>query len=132
MEISKDFKYSGDTLYIVNSESAVEFIGNQKDSFVGSMIRISEKGIFETLVEACTLNKLGFDITTDSECESEEEFLYEATPYVAIISVNEDQEDEFVETLYKNKIDVMLLGEVTKRKMLVDGDSYGTLADYVR
>ena len=63
-EIKSSFAQKGDTLYLITSSEAVDYLNTSIDAgFISSLHRISGKGIFHSLVECCRANALGFDIT---------------------------------------------------------------------
>ena len=63
-ETNSSFVQKGDTLYLVTSSEAVDYLNSSIDSgFITSLHRISGKGIFHSLVECCRDKSLGFDIT---------------------------------------------------------------------
>lgn len=129
-ETNSSFVQKGDTLYLVTSSEAVDYLNSSIDSgFITSLHRISGKGIFHSLVECCRDNALGFDITGDSDL-TDEEFLYGNTKYVAIVSVNDDQEGDFVNFMFNHGIETTLLGHVTKGELRMDDHSYGFISEY--
>lgn len=129
-ELRNHFESKGDTLYLVSDTNAIEFLnGSIENDFISCLRQISSNGIFNTLVECCKPNKLGFDITTDSEYE-EEDFLYDETKYKAIVAVKEDQEEDFANYMFNQGIDIILLGHVTKGELRVDDESYGFISKY--
>lgn len=119
------FVKKGDTLYLITSTEVVDYLNSVVGlGLISSLHRISSKGIFESLVECCKKNKLGFDITGDSDME-DDDFLYKDTKYVAIVSVNDEQENDFVNFLYAHDIAPFLLGHVTKGELRMDDHSFG-------
>ena len=129
-ETNSSFVKKGDTLYLVTSSEAVDYLNSSIDSgFISSLHRISGKGIFQSLVECCRDNALGFDITGDSDL-TDDEFLYGNTKYVAIVSVNDDQEGNFVNFMFNHGIETTLLGHVTKGELRMDDHSYGFISEY--
>ena len=129
-EIKSSFAQKGDTLYLVTSSEAVDYLNTSIDAgFISSLHRISGKGIFHSLVECCRANALGFDITGDSDL-SDDEFLYGNTQYLAIVSVNNEQEEDFVNFMFNHGIDATLLGHVTKGELRMDDRSFGFISDY--
>jgi len=91
---------------------------------ISSAHDVSEGGLFITLLEKCMPRGLGFDITSDSEVR-EDAFLFGEAQGRVVVSVNEQQEDEFIEFMATNKTDFTLLGHVTKGKMIMDDISFG-------
>lgn len=129
-ETRSDFMRKGDTLYLVTSSEAVDYLNASIEAdFISSLHRISGKGIFQSLVECCKNNLLGFDITGDSDL-TEEQFLYGNTRYLAVVSVNDVQEEDFVNFMFNHGMDVVLLGHVTKGELRMDDRSFGFISDY--
>lgn len=129
-EINGSFVQKGDTLYLVTSSEAVDYLNSSIDSgFITSLHRISAKGIFQSLVDCCRAKSLGFDITGDSDL-TDDEFLYGNTKYTAIVSVNNDQEEDFVNFMFNHGIETTLLGHVTKGELRMDDRSYGFISEY--
>ena len=135
------FRQKGDTIYLVGrydsnpySESSAHTLTQIrkviKRGLISSAHAIASNGIFLTLLESCTPNRLGFDITSDGEM-SDKEFLFEDSDYLAIVSVNLDQENDLVEYLYAQGIPVVLLGHVTKGELRVDDFSFGDIGAYL-
>ena len=60
----------------------------------------------------------------------EEEFLNGKTPYKAIVGVDEEQEEDFVNYMFNQGISLTLLGHVTKGELRVDDESYGYISEY--
>ena len=130
--MNRDFNSKGETLYLVSSVEAINYLEDASDSdFISSIRRIDAKGIFETLVDCCKKNRLGFDITGDSEL-SDEEFLRGNTKYLAIVSVDEEQENDFVDFMFSHDIETTLLGHVTKGEFRYDGHSLGIIDEYLK
>jgi len=129
-ELRAYFESKGETLYMVSDDEAIKFLnGSIEYDFISCLRQIQDRGIFNTLVECCKPNKLGFDITTDSEYE-EEEFLHGKTKYKAIVSVDDEQEVDFTDYMFNQGISLILLGHVTKGELRVDGESYGFISEY--
>ncbi len=131
MYIKNSFKEKGDTIYLVSSQEAIIFLTNNAvEGFITSFEPISDKGLFDSLINCCRENHLGFDITGDSDIE-DKVFLHGKTKYLAIISVNEDQEDSFVDYMFNHGIETTLLGHVTKGELRMDDSSYGYIEKYI-
>lgn len=129
-EVNRSFRKKGDTLYLVSSAEAVDYFNSAIDEgLVSSLHRIPPEGIFQGLVECCKENGLGFDITGDSDL-ADMQFLHGNTRYAAIISVDEGQEEKFVNYSYNHGIDIVLLGHVTKGELRMDDASFGFISDY--
>lgn len=89
----------------------------------------ADGGLFTSLVEMSIPNKLGFDIVTDSEVR-EDAFLFGEAQSRVVVGVSEDQEDDFIEFMMKQKVPYTLLGHVTKGKICVDEEPFGFLEDF--
>ena len=51
-EINNFFNKKGETLYLIASDEAIEFLNNSIESdFITSLRTISDKGIFQTLID---------------------------------------------------------------------------------
>ena len=99
-----------------------------QEELINAAHNCSRGGVFISLAEMGMKNELGFDIVTDSEVR-EDAFLFGETPSRAIVTVNEDQEDEFIEFMMKSGVSFTLLGHVTKGKMVIDDLHYGFITE---
>ena len=136
---SMAFDCKGDTIYLVGNIDQDESINGShlatlvraiEDELVTSAHYISSNGLFMSLLECCVPNELGFDITGDAEIE-DKEFLFGPSRYFAVVTVNDSQENEFVDFLFNNEVPVTLLGHVTKGELRLDELSFGDVSDYV-
>ncbi|MDX1445626.1 phosphoribosylformylglycinamidine synthase subunit PurL [Lishizhenia sp.] len=85
---------------------------------------VADGGLFIALTEMAMPNELGFDIVTDSEVR-EDAFLFGEAASRVVVTVNEDNEDAFIEFMMNSGINYTLLGHVTKGKMVIDDEHYG-------
>lgn len=136
---SMAFDCKGDTIYLVGKiedEEAVDphilnvLVKAIEKCLVSSAHYISSNGLFLSLLESCAPNALGFDITSDAEVE-DKEFLFGKSKYIAIVTVNDEQENDFVDFLFNNKVPVTLLGHVTRGELRLDDLSFGHITDYI-
>ncbi len=95
-----------------------------KNKHINAAHDVADGGLFVTLTEMSIPNELGFDIVTDSEVR-EDAFLFGEGQGRVVVTVNEDQEDEFIEMMMESKVSFTLLGHVTKGKMMVDDEHFG-------
>ncbi len=154
-----DFKQKGDLIFIIgqshNDISSSEYLAsyhgikaspapyfNLEEEFavqqtVKMLIReklinaahdVSDGGLFITLAEMAMPEELGFDIVTDSEIR-EDAFLFGEGQGRVVVTVTEDQEDEFLEAMMESGVSFTLLGHVTKGKMMVDDEHYGFITE---
>jgi phosphoribosylformylglycinamidine synthase len=80
------------------------------------------------LLEAGMPNGLGFSVETDSDFRKDAYLFGEAQSRV-VASINPDNQDEFVEHMVASGLEYTFLGTVEGKEMLIDGDSFGTIAD---
>lgn len=126
------FLSKGDTLYLIKDEKCLDFLNESIDTdFIKSLVPVGQEGLFNALVAAASKNRLGFDITTDSEMD-EEDFLYDITDYKAVVAVDNSQEDDFVNQMFSSGVELTLLGHVTKGELRVDDESYGFINEHVK
>ena len=90
---------------------------------------ISNGGLFISLIESCFQNNLGFEIVSSSDVR-EDAFLFGESPSRVIVSVTETGEDTFLDALNDKKTPFMLLGHVTKGRVVVDDVNFGDISDY--
>ena len=93
------------------------------NNLVNATHDVADGGLYVTLVEMCLNRNLGFDIVTDSEIR-EDAFLFGEGQGRVVVAVSEDEEDEFLEYMISTKVNLTLLGHVTKGKMVVDDDHF--------
>jgi len=91
---------------------------------INSASPVAKGGIFFTLLRACWMKGLGFDITTAAEIRTDA-FLFGEAMGRIIVSVSSDKEDEFVDFLFESDIPFFALGHVTKGEIRIDDCSYG-------
>lgn len=84
----------------------------------------SDGGLFVTLAEMAFPRGLGFDIVTDSEIR-EDAFLFGEAQSRVVVTVNQEQEDAFIEYMVQSGVNFTLLGHVTKGKFVIDEEHYG-------
>jgi phosphoribosylformylglycinamidine synthase len=89
---------------------------------------VSDGGLFVSLVEMSIPRDLGFDIVTDSEVR-EDAFLFGEGQGRVVVSVNENQEEDFLEYMMESGVNFTLLGHVTKGKMMVDDEHFGFVSE---
>jgi phosphoribosylformylglycinamidine synthase len=95
-----------------------------KKELINSAHDVADGGLYVTLVEMSLNRNLGFEIVTDSEIR-EDAFLFGEGQGRVVVTVSEDEEDEFLEYMIASKVNLTLLGHVTKGKMVIDDDHYG-------
>ena len=153
--MSLDFKQKGDLIFIIgeskndisSSEYLVSYHGIEQSpapffdldaeyalqetmkslidqQLINAAHDCADGGLFVALTEMSMPNGLGFDIVTDAEIR-EDAFLFGEAQSRVVVTINEDQEDAFIEHMMNQKVPYTLLGHVTKGKMCVDDEHYG-------
>jgi len=89
---------------------------------------VADGGLFITLLEAGMPNGFGFSVETDSDYRKDAYLFGEAQSRV-VVSINPDNQDEFVEHMVASGLEYTFLGTVEGKEMLIDGESFGTVAD---
>jgi len=89
---------------------------------------VSDGGLWTTLVEMAMPRSLGFDIVTDSEIRTDA-FLFGEGQGRVVVSLHPDQETAFLDLMATSRVPVMLLGHVTKGKLVIDDESFGFIDD---
>jgi phosphoribosylformylglycinamidine synthase len=93
-------------------------------SLVTAAHDISDGGLFTTLLEMSMPNMLGFDIVSDDELRIDG-FLFGEAQGRIIVTIVEDDQDDFLDICDSNKVGAILLGHVTKGKIVVDEEQVG-------
>lgn len=95
-----------------------------KMKLIKSANPIGKGGLFFTLLRSAIPNELGFDITTDAETRIDS-FLFGEAMGRILVTVDVENEDEFVDTLTELKIPFFTIGHVTKGEIRIDDQSFG-------
>lgn len=85
-------------------------------------------GLFIALTEMAMPHDLGFDIVSDAEIR-EDAFLFGEAAGRVLVTVNEENEDEFLEFMLSSGLSYNLLGHVTKGKLVVDDNHFGFIQE---
>ena len=99
-----------------------------RSSVINAAHDVSDGGLWTTLVEMGLVNGLGFDIVTDSEVRPDAFLFGEGQGRVAV-AVNEEQENAFLDMMRASRVPFILLGHVTKGKLVVDDEPFGLIED---
>jgi len=85
---------------------------------------ISDGGLFTTLLEMSMPDMLGFDIVSDDELRLDG-FLFGEAQGRIIVTLAEEDQDDFFDVCDANKVGAVLLGHVTKGKIVIDEKHFG-------
>ena len=98
----------------------------------GGMIRsahdVSDGGLYVTLVESALPRDLGFDITSPAEVRKDA-FLFGEAQSRIVVTVNEAEDDDFIDFMMDQQLNFSALGHVTKGELRVDDASFGFISD---
>jgi len=106
-------------------------LGLIRGGMVSSAHDVSDGGLYVTLVESAIPRSLGFDITSPAEIRKDA-FLFGEAQSRVVVTVNEAQEDEFIDFLMEKQLNFSALGHVTKGELRVDDVSFGFISDVKR
>ncbi|HEX8516043.1 MAG TPA: phosphoribosylformylglycinamidine synthase subunit PurL [Bacteroidia bacterium] len=88
----------------------------------------ADGGLFITLLESAMPNGLGFDISCD-ESIRKDAFLFGEAQSRVIVSVKKKDEDKFIDMMMESNAEFTYLGDVTGKEMMIDEESFGTVAE---
>lgn len=88
----------------------------------------ADGGLFITLLESAMPNGLGFDISCD-ETVRKDAFLFGEAQSRVVVSVKKSDEDKFIDLMMETNAEFTYLGDVTGKEMIIDEESFGTVAD---
>ncbi len=114
----------------LDQEYAMQHIvkGLIQNDLINAAHDCADGGLYISLVEMSLPRELGFDIVTDSEIR-EDAFLFGEGQGRVVVTVSEDQEDEFIEFMMDTAVPYTLLGHVTKGKLMVDDEHFGFILE---
>lgn len=95
-----------------------------REGVINAAHDVSDGGLYITLLEMGLTDGLGFDILSDSEVRPDA-FLFGESQSRVVVTVPEATEDEFLELASASDFPFLMLGHVTRGKMVVDDEHYG-------
>lgn len=99
-----------------------------KTKLIQSAHDCADGGLFITLLESAMPGGLGFNISSD-ESLRKDAFLFGEAQSRVIVSVRKEDEDKFIDQMMESKAEFAYLGDVTGKDMVIDDESYGSVAD---
>ncbi|MCW3102720.1 MAG: purL [Bacteroidetes bacterium] len=99
-----------------------------KEKVIQSAHDCADGGLFITLLESAMPNGLGFDISCDESIRSDA-FLFGEAQSRVVVSVKKKEEDRFIDIMMESNAEFAYLGDVTGTEMLIDEESFGTIAE---
>ncbi|HRR23418.1 MAG TPA: AIR synthase-related protein, partial [Bacteroidia bacterium] len=100
-----------------------------KTGCVQSVHDVSDGGLFISLLESAMIKGLGFEINSDEDIRKDA-FLFGESQSRVVVSVSEEQMDEFISIVADSGVDFTNLGVVTQGEIIVDEDKYGNISEY--
>lgn len=157
-----DFKNEGDTIYLIGtsrddlgsseylrSVCGVEFstcphFDLDEEYFIQQVLKkaigrklvqsahdISDGGVFAALLESAMPGERGFDIQSDKNIRKDA-WLFGEAQSRALVSVRTEQIADFERFLQSENAPFELLGTVTGPQLLIDGENWGSTAEWKR
>lgn len=99
-----------------------------KERIIQSAHDCADGGLFITLLESAMTNGLGFDISTNEDVRKDA-FLFGEAQSRVIVSVKKTDEDKFIDLMMESHAEFEYLGDVTGKKLIIDEESFGTVAE---
>tara|TARA_B110000091_G_scaffold214239_1_gene266555 strand:- start:927 stop:3164 length:2238 start_codon:yes stop_codon:yes gene_type:complete len=155
-----DFKQTGDSIFLlgksVNDISSSEYLANVlgikespspyfeleeefelqettkgliENGLVNAAHDCADGGLFVTLSEMGYPNNIGFDVATDSELRKDA-FLFGEVQSRIVLSVTEQNKEEFIEFMSESNTPFSLLGETINKDIKIDNENWGPLSEF--
>lgn len=99
-----------------------------KGRLIQSAHDCADGGLFITLLESAMPNGLGFNISSNEEVRKDA-FLFGEAQSRVIVSVKKVDEDKFIDLMMETNAEFEYLGDVTGKEMIIDEESFGTVAE---
>lgn len=159
-QMTLDFKKKGDIIYLIGSSqndiNSSEYLYSYHNvklspppqfnlseeyvmqAIVQKLIRlkliesahdVSDGGLFITLLESAMPNNLGFDVLTESDIR-EDAFLFGESQSRVVITIDQENEEQFIDFMVKIKFPFSVIGHTTKGKIVIDDQHFGMIDEY--
>ncbi len=99
-----------------------------KEGIVCSAHDVSDGGLFVSLFESAKIAKKGFRVDTDIDFRKDA-FLFGEAQGRVVVSVSPENQEKLAAILAQTDVDFTLLGEVGGDQAVIDGESFGRIAD---
>jgi phosphoribosylformylglycinamidine synthase subunit PurL len=99
-----------------------------KERVIQSAHDCADGGLFITLLESAMVNGLGFNIGSDEDVRKDA-FLFGEAQSRVIVSVKKSDEDKFIDLMMASRAEFEYLGDVTGKELVIDEESFGTVAE---
>lgn len=98
------------------------------ENHVNAVHDVADGGLYVTLIEMSMPRGLGFDIVSDADIRLDA-FLFGEGQGRVVVTVTEENVEDFVEYMVATGVNITLLGHVTKGKLQIDEQHYGFIAE---
>jgi len=98
------------------------------ENHVNAVHDVADGGLYITLIEMSMPRGLGFDIVSDADIRLDA-FLFGEGQGRVVVTVTEENVEDFVEYMVATGVNITLLGHVTKGKLQIDEQHYGFIAE---
>jgi phosphoribosylformylglycinamidine synthase len=98
------------------------------ENHVNAVHDVADGGLYVTLIEMSMPRGLGFDIVSDADIRLDA-FLFGEGQGRVVVTVTEENVEDFVEYMVATGVNITLLGHVTKGKLQIDEQLYGFIAE---
>ncbi|MEN8958201.1 MAG: phosphoribosylformylglycinamidine synthase subunit PurL, partial [Flavobacteriales bacterium] len=157
-----DFKQTGDSIFLlgksVNDISSSEYLANVvgikespspyfeleeefelqettkgliENGLINAAHDCADGGLFVTLSEMGYPNNIGFDVATDSELRKDA-FLFGEVQSRIVVSVTEENKENFIEFMTESNTPFSLLGETISKDIKIDNENWGPLSEFAK
>jgi phosphoribosylformylglycinamidine synthase len=100
-----------------------------QEQLVVSAHDVSDGGLFVTIAESAFPNNLGFSVKTNKEIRKDA-YLFGESQSRVVVSVIPSEQKAFEQFLQQNNLPFENIGTVTKENFVVDGEDFGSVAEY--
>ena len=97
-----------------------------REGLIKSAHDISDGGLIITLLESAMPDNLGFSIDCDTDFRKDA-FLFGESQGRVVVSVGEEELNDFLEVLTSDDVDFVNIGEVTDGAIIIDGEQLGDI-----
>jgi phosphoribosylformylglycinamidine synthase subunit PurL len=124
-------KHSPAPYFNLDEEEAVHMLVRSliEKKLINSAHDVSDGGLFITLIECAFENNIGFNIETDPDIRKDA-FLFGESQGRIAVTVSENKLDQFIDLIASADVEFTNLGETSGEQIIIDGESFGTIAHY--
>ncbi len=98
------------------------------ENHVNAAHDVADGGLYVTLIEMSMPRGLGFDIVSDADIRLDA-FLFGEGQGRVVVTVTEENVEDFIEYMVSTGVNITLLGHVTKGKLQIDEQHFGFITE---